>query len=114
MNNDNDEDASINPLTHEVVIKQIGSSIDGRYESKIMESTTTNESTYKSKKRKAYTENEDFFENGDEFSTKEQRTDSLKQIEKDFERKSNECSGKSRVVIVIYLLLCILFIFKIR
>ena len=63
MNNDDDEDASlINPLTPEVVIKQIGNSIDGGYEFEIMESTTTtNESTNKSKKRKANTANEDFF-----------------------------------------------------
>ena len=33
-------------------------------------------------------------------STKEQRTDSLEQIEKDFERRSNECSDKSRMVVV--------------
>ena len=56
MNNDDDEDASINPLTPEVVIKQIGSSIDGRYEFEIMESTTTNESTNRTKKRKTDTE----------------------------------------------------------
>ena len=60
MNNDNDEDASINPLTHEVVIKQIGSSIDGRYEFEIMESTTTNESTNKPKKLIADAGNEFF------------------------------------------------------
>ena len=51
----NNEDVSINPLTPEVLIKQIGNSIDGRYEFEIMESTTTNESTNKSKKRKADT-----------------------------------------------------------
>ena len=59
MNNDNDEDASINLLTPEVVIKQIGSSIDGKYEFEIMETTTTNESTNRTKKRKADTGNED-------------------------------------------------------
>ena len=45
MNNDNDEDASLNPLTPEVVIKQIESTTDGRCEFDLMESETTNEST---------------------------------------------------------------------
>ena len=93
MNNDDNEDASLNPLTPEVVINQIGSSIDRIYEFEIMESEIINESTNKTKKRKVDTVNEDFFKNGDEFSTKEQKTDSLKQIEKDFERRSNDCSG---------------------
>ena len=61
MNNDDNEDASLNPLTPEVVINQIGSSIDRRYEFEIMESEIINESTNKTKKRKADTVNEDFF-----------------------------------------------------
>ena len=61
-----------------------------------MESETIN----RNKKKKADTGNEDFFENENEFSTKEQRTNSLEQSEKDFERRPNECSGKSRIVII--------------
>ena len=50
MNNDDNEDASLNPLTPEAVIKKIGNSIDGRYEFEIMESETTNKSTNRIKK----------------------------------------------------------------
>ena len=63
-----------------------------------MEYTKTNESTNRTKKRKD-TGNEDYFVNGDEFSTKEQRIDSLEHIEKDSER-SNEGLSKSRIVII--------------
>ena len=41
-----------------------------------------------------------FLKNEDEFSTKEQRTDSLEQSEKDFQKRSNIRSGKSRIVII--------------
>ena len=56
------------------------------------------------KKRKADTDNENFFhtlnENEDEFSTRKQRDGSLEQNEINLENRSNEISGKSRVVIV--------------
>ena len=104
MNNDDDEDAQKAPFSPEVIIKQIGDASDGKLEFEIMESKSVNEPLNRNKKRKADTDNEDFFdtlnENEDEFSTRKQRDSSLEQNENNLESGSNKISGKSRVVIV--------------